>query len=78
MLYQDKVQQTFKMYLHRLLQVVIILTKVLDIILTEYPEYQNYIFDNTNDEANSVLEAITLAKFPGVRIDLVIMEDYDT
>lgn len=54
--------------------------RFLDIILTEYPEYQNYIFDNTNDEANSVsMEAITLAKFPGVRIDLVIIrEDYDT
>lgn len=53
--------------------------RFLDIILNEYPEYQNYIFDNIDEDAQSVsMEAITLAKFPGVRIDLVIIkEEYD-
>lgn len=49
----------------------------LDMILSEYPNAAEDIFFGDDEDAPSSLlfNAVTIAKFPGIRIDLLIIRD---
>ena len=48
--------------------------KFIDIILEQYPDVaENILFQDEEFEDGIMFNAVTIAKFPGIRIDLLII-----
>ena len=48
--------------------------KFIDIILEQYPDVaENILFQDEEFEDGIMFNAVTIAQFPGIRIDLLIM-----
>ena len=48
--------------------------KFIDIILEQYPDVaENILFQDEEFEDGIMLNAVTIAQFPGIRIDLLII-----